>query len=372
MFLKTNTTRIKQIVLMMLMVLSTFFLFIQPVEAYTVKRGVLFTEIGCDKCGTNHYMTTWDYDNLYAPISTETAVINCILCGGTHCKLVMQENPTKKLAYNVAVAANSSLTDYKAVTFDSSNGFSLEEILAFDTKTSGDNGFGDELDTINMHIFPALVPIGLVIIAIYFVLELGEAALDDKMTYEHLIFMFIKVVISIIVVTTASDFIVMGSETMKHIFEALNATPDGGTIAIYSPANCIFVQIQNNGVMTILGELAMNALYCIFVWFAYMYIYIHCWARLFDIFIRIIFAPIGLADFMHGGTSCLAVKYMKKLLSSILQGACIVGVITAYNVINHAVRGNDGGAFIAVVVGMAVCTAVKNTQQIANDAIGIN
>jgi hypothetical protein len=291
--------------------------------------------------------------------------IDCQLCGQTHCRVAIEESGMKNLAYKVAVGANSDFATYKSILNSEESTLSLFKILQFEGGT-----YGTQLGMIRGSIYPSLVQVGLLIICIYFILELGEASLEDTMTYEHLIFMTIKVFISIIVITNAMDWITWGLDTMSEIFNSLATTLSGQGQYIYAPGDCSFDRLLEGSPFAAIGEMITDAVYCIVIMITYLVVYVVCWARVFDIFVRIVFAPIGMADFMHGGTKCLAVRYFKKLLTSVMQGACIMGVLLSYKTISSAIRGGFRGPVIGVILGFAVITTVTQTQQIANDAIG--
>ena len=150
----------------------------------------------------------------------------------------------------------------------------------------------------------------------------------------------------------------------------MSGTPDGLVSSLYVQGQCVYDRILESGTFNLIGEVATACIYCFFTAITYVVVYVICWSRVFDIFIRILFAPIGLADFMHGGTNCLAVRYFKKLLASVLQGACIMGVVVSYNAISNSIRGGASGPVIGIIVGFAVITACQQTGKIANDIVG--
>lgn len=367
-----------------LLLLSLFFIifsiFCMPVEAagYTVSHETKYTIITCQICkegstAKEHKVENTQYNNRWAGIETDASIgqIKCKLCktstGGTvtHCALALAENSTNEMAYNVIVGANSDFLSYTSILGTGENKFTLDKILKFDSAT-----YATELATIRGGVYPALVGIGELIIAIYFVLELGEMSLNDRLSYESLIFTVIKSLLACLVIANAMDWIVLGLDTCSDIFTTLSGTPPNFSSSIYVQGQCVYDRVLQSGTFNVIGEVATASIYCLFIAITYVVVYVICWARIFDIFIRIVFAPIGLADFMHGGTNCLAVRYFKKLLASVLQGACILGVIIAYRALGTAIRGGATGPVIGIIVGFAVITACQQTGKIANDIVG--
>ena len=355
---------------------SMFGLFIQPVSAASYKvdnSGTIYTKITCGLCSGSkdvvHKMLKSTYDKRYKGYTSDMSKvqIECTLCGGTHCKIALDDRPVCKLAYKLAVGANSDFATYKSILTDEDAGTTLFQVLQFDPSTQGGN-----INFVQRLLYREFAMVAWFIIAIYFILELGEGAMEDKLTYEFFLYLVVKALISIVIVTNSPDWIIEGLKTMTGIFNSLAANVAGNGIFIYEIGNCAFDSLvgPNASFWGALGDMFTNAIFCITVMISYVIIFGIAWARVFDIFLRIAFAPIGLADFYHGGTKCLAVRYFKKLLASLLQGACMMGVLMSYQTINAAMRGGKAGPIVGVILGLAVITAITQTGEIANDAIG--
>jgi hypothetical protein len=375
----SNTVKKPLLLLSLFLIITSIFCI--PVEAagYTVTPGVKNTIINCAICkdaegnAINHSIENSQYNKRWAGITTDASIgkIQCKLCktarGGTvtHCAIALAENSTNEMAYNIVVGANSDFLSYTSILGTGSNSFTLDSILKFDSAT-----YSTELETIRTGVYPALVGIGELIIAIYFVLELGEMSLNDRLSYESLIFTVVKSLVACLVIANAMDWIILGLDTCSEIFNTLSGTPPNLSTSVYKYGQCIYDRIFKGSTVNVLGEVITSSIYCLFIAISYVVIYVICWTRVFDIFIRIVFAPIGMADFMHGGTNCLAVRYFKKLLSSVLQGACIMGVMIAYSAIGSSIRGGATGPVVGIIVGFAVIITCQQTSKLANDIVG--
>ena len=369
--------------LLLLMAVLSFFsmfgLFMQPVDAYSSSSvdtsGIFYVKITCEICPEDdgkaavHKILKSTYDSRYKNFWTDPDKyrFDCTLCGAPHCKFIMQERKFVNLAYRVCVGANSDFATYKSITTDEDAGSTLFQVLRFDSSTQGGT-----ITFLQGALYQGFGMVGLFIIAIYFVLELGEGAMEDKLTYEFFLYLAVKALIAIVIVTNAPEWIIAGLETMTDIFDQLSATVSGTGAYLFAPGSCKFDRLiaEGSSMWSALGEMITDMVFCIFIMITYVCVFGIAWARVFEICVRIAFAPIGLADFYHGGTKCLAVRYFKKLLSCILQGACMMGVIMSYQTINNAVRGAQNGPTIGIIFGFAVITAITQTQEIANDAIG--
>lgn len=360
-------------------ILVISFLFSEPIFALTVDSTTSsrYVYIYCDVCSNpdnpdytdnnKHEMERDKYNENKEEINKEPA-INCILCGGVHCKIRLAEQTNKSTSYKIMVGANSSVLQYQGLMI-SGGTFSVSEQLAFDAENNSDiSGILDDIET---NIFSKLVPIAIMIVIIYYIMDLGEMLMDDRLTYEALIFSAVKSILAAIVLANAMDWLRAGIKTCTEVFNALTNTPDGITTQIYTPAQCIFGRIINGDDMSVIGEVASASIYCLTIAIAYMILTIVCWARIFDVFLRVTFAPIGMSDFMHGGINCLAVKYFKKLIASVLQGACIAACLIAYQSISIAIRGPNGaGPVVGIILALSIITTVTKIGSVANDAIG--
>lgn len=347
-------------------------------SVYDTTVGTKYIDINCGSCsgGRVHTLKKETFIELVANqeqyqkgnfvLDTSKLKIDCTMCSRKHCSLWLAENSIKQLSYRITSGANSSFITYQSILGTESD-FSLTNMLKFSSST-----YQGQLGTVEA-LFASLVPIGNLIVLLYFVLELEEMAINDRLSYESLCFTAIKVLISLLVLSNLMDWLTLGIDFCEDIFTKIGAILDSEDINLYEPAdNCVFYSIQNGSDFDALGECLTSVVFCLAMAITYGYVYVLCWSRIFDIFLRLSFAPIGMADFMHGGTDSLAIRYFKKLLASILQGACIMAVIASYSLISSAVRGQGvAGPVIAVILGFAVITSCGKTNNIAQDALGV-
>ena len=376
--------KILKIFLLFITIISLFSFFCTPVKAEEgngtyklVKIQVGALTFSCNLCNENHKVSISELINLgfYKvesgdPDWGKMQPIKCSLCGDKHCILKLTQSHTKQLAYLTAVSANSDITSYKSVLGinTESDAFNLTKILKFDS-----GSYGSVIDSARTNIYPYISMIANIIILVYFFLDLAEKSLNEGQSYETLLHSGAKTILALLVSANAFDWILLGIEQCNQIFDTLSGgfskTMD---FHIYDgAAECVFTQLINGDTFNAIGTIIYNCLFCVFVFATFITLFIICWARIIDILARIVFAPIGLADFMHGGTNCLAVRYFKRLLASVIQGACIMGVMASYNAIQAAMRGGLSGILTTIIIGFAVIAAVKQTQEIANDIVGV-
>ncbi len=78
-----------------------------------------------------------------------------------------------------------------------------------------------------------------------------------------------------------------------------------------------------------------------------------CWIRALDITLRVIFAPIGMADIMNDGTRSSGWRYFKRLASSFVQGIVLIVTVKSYGVALTVVQNMNGLAAWAMPIILA-------------------
>ena len=101
---------------------------------------------------------------------------------------------------------------------------------------------------------------------------------------------------------------------------------------------------------------------------------IMCWTRVLDIMIRIILAPVGMADIMVSGTRGSGWAFFKRLMVSTIQGAVIIAIMYAYSqvlsVINNSATGTGLPAYgLAIICTCVTLFAILKSQSYAQDVI---
>jgi flagellin-specific chaperone FliS len=99
---------------------------------------------------------------------------------------------------------------------------------------------------------------------------------------------------------------------------------------------------------------------------------ITCWIRVLDIMVRVIFAPIGMADIMNDGTKSSGWMYFKKLLASLLQGSILIATIKAYGMVMVVTQKMSGLATWAVpiILSFVLISLFFKASAMASDVVG--
>ena len=94
--------------------------------------------------------------------------------------------------------------------------------------------------------------------------------------------------------------------------------------------------------------------------------------RVLDITSRVIFAPIGMADIVNDGVNSSGMRYLKKLLGSLLQGAIIVVCVKSYNIVMPIVAQMKGMAEwgMSIILSFVLISLIFKASAIASEVVG--
>lgn len=249
--------------------------------------------------------------------------------------------------------------------------FEIETILKFDVN---EPVFGAIMSAAK-DLYEALSLLGSVMVFIYFLLEIAEVQLNDGFTYESLTRHALKTIAAIMIIMNGFTIIEYGMVACSDILQSLVDSISSNPVKPFDAKTCPYHDVAGKFLGMPTGAIGVYVYYAIpglVMDICFIILRVICWARVLDIMIRVILAPIGMADFMHGGESSNGVRYFKKLLSSVLQGACIVATFLCYNELSLCIMNSASGFLGVILLSLALLTMMKQTAGVANDVIGIN
>lgn len=261
---------------------------------------------------------------------------------------------------------------YAGEMFDDGTGSGLgtAEVLRFDIV--GNKNFKNLWKNVINEYYKGLLPLGQMMVVIYILIEILQKTDRQSLTPEHFSRCLIKLFIAIIVMNMGFDILSAGINVASGIFDTIKEAPVntkgsatsciydelGGTFSLFD-AFAKYIQLFIPWLLLVVARLSIS---------------IVCWSRILDIAIRAMFAPIGMSDLVSEGMRGKGFKYLKKLISSALQGAVIIGVVKAYGIINKAVR--DAGGIgepwiIPVLLAFVVLSLTFKSKTVADDIVGL-
>ena len=192
-------------------------------------------------------------------------------------------------------------------------------------------------------VFPAAV----MLLFIYFMLAMIDKCSNDTFSWEQMWKLFAALLASKILIehgfeileylfsvglsivrsfsdlrSPGSEF-TLGKEEIKEILDTLN-----------NNMNWVFTFLRN---ILIWVALLIPALVA-FVMKAS--IFVICFSRIAEIYVRVVLTPIALSDFFHGGMQSAGWRYLKSFLAISLQGAMILVIALVYEQLMEVMLSN--------------------------------
>ena len=212
------------------------------------------------------------------------------------------------------------------------------------------------------------IPIAAVILCMYLVMEVMEKVTDGNFTTEQFLKILIKLAFGQFLITNATAFVLqfmnVGVAFMNSVTtEALSVPMVVATID------------EDMGFLETIGMLLLMLLPAVVGFFLSLAVQIMGYVRNLEMIIRAMFAPIGVADVMHGGANSHGMRYLKDCLAIALQGAIMIGVVIAASAIMSSVLQAGGGfswdliiTYFGVMGGMV--GLLGQSKSIAKDIVG--
>lgn len=249
---------------------------------------------------------------------------------------------------------------------------------------SDDGKYSIILDAIRT-LHSLIVPIGIYMMFIYFMISLTELVSSDGFTLQ-------QVAKRMFLLLVAKYLMDHGFEIMELLFnlgmsitaEINNAMVGGGKPELIFDAKEMIDTFRANLGMT--GFLKIFADLILFVyllipwggsWLMRLAINIICYSRVIEIYCRAVLAPIALSDFYHGGLQSSGWRFLKNFVAVCLQGATILLISIIFSLMIKVIVVEDSGhpmAFLGSYLafyGSSVMLMVKSLP-LTKELVGAN
>lgn len=247
----------------------------------------------------------------------------------------------------------------------------ITTILKFDLN-SPDNGFAEMNGLVNSA-YSLFSKLGMLLMAVYVMYDLFGKVSSEQLNGEILFLALVKLLLGVIIINSGKDIMFYGIGVMNQVFDAVsgvsftNATPSTNT------GNCKFFEYTNDDYV---WQALLDGSFIFIPWLISfitgLVISISCWSRVLDITVRIIFAPIGMADMITEGTKSSGWGYFKKLLTAVLKGSILLMVLKCYGVVVSMTQ--DMSMFFAwmmpILLSIIVIGLIFKSSNVADDIIG--
>lgn len=231
-------------------------------------------------------------------------------------------------------------------------------------------------------VYDAMKVIGVMLVLIYFVIEIVEKAKAENVTGDIIARKFIALAIAVLFIMFGFDifrYIMVFSERM---IDAVRQNMQVGTGSVLAQLfakwvtnaykNWFSATIDAFGGFITSFSFALTQIVCIAVILAIMF------ARLLEIFVRLSFAPVGVANMFDSGRSNFGVTYIKKFAAACLQGAIMMAILLAMGFIRGSLSTGVTSASNAIMdflgaalIPIGAAAAMAKSKTYAMDIIGV-
>lgn len=301
------------------------------------------------------------------PVFAEGENSRCVLCGAMdHDYDKLSEKGSEcYVAYGFYEMIYGDMFDESVAI----GGVSFQSLLTF--KTNNNQIYELLMENVST-IYDAIAILGCLWVFIYYLLQLAEVSMEDGFTYETFTRLCIRTLIAFIIIKNGMMLISSGITLCVEMFDKINYKDPSLIGYPFTKADCPYTTLMelNNPLFAAWGMILKNLIPYAATLAAKLILFIILYSRLIEVTVRIMFAPIGMADIFHNGVDSEGIKYFKKLMAVVLQGVCIAGVFLAYSYINSLIRNSVAGYIGSIVLAFALISLVRKTQDIAMDVIG--
>ena len=293
--------------------------------------------------------------SICASFTIQVNAANCPICSGTH--KLSDLGGLQRTAYDMCcvVYGGTSISD------------DIIDTLKFDV--TGDK-FSDLWER-GRGFYESLATIGELLCIIYGLISMYEKISQDQHSAEHIFKLFMKIFLGIILMRSGYDIVEAGLNFASQVF----ITFQGSTTGISSTDGCIFEEIAKMQFLEPVGMILSMFIPWLAMLAASIALNVVVWARILDIMVRVIFSPIGMADIMHTGINGSGMLYLKKIVSSAIQGSVLFGSMKAYSLIVTAINNTDGagagGVMVVIILSFSLISILFKAKTIADDLLGI-
>lgn len=232
------------------------------------------------------------------------------------------------------------------------------------------------------------VPIGLGIMLIWFLVAFIQKAASENVTFETLFLSFTKLIVAKFLIENGLEIFAsiwsFGISSINSL-ETLAASKLGtGSYVMLTQATkealwrdltgCAWKEDPGffAGIFAMIQMFLPWAISLILV----VIVNFICYSRLIEMFLRMMVAPIALADFMTEGLHSAGWKYLKSFFAIALQGALIYLISVIFsNFMAGAITGQTDfieSTIIYFVIGFSACALMFKSLTLSKELVGVN
>lgn len=231
-----------------------------------------------------------------------------------------------------------------------------ENLLSGGGKFSGVYAFARGL-------YNAVMPVGVYLLFIYFIVSLVNKVSSEQFTWEQLWRLLAMLVASKFIMEHGFDIMEklfgVGQAIMQLVSNSGEITAQEVQLDTESVLESMRESLGFKGILKVLGDAIIWLSLLIpwlISWILRIAVNVICYSRLIEIYLRVIFAPLALSDFFANGLSGTGWRFLKGFFAVSLQGAMIYGIGIIYSALVANIAYTEGTnifTFLIPVIAIA-------------------
>jgi hypothetical protein len=249
-------------------------------------------------------------------------------------------------------------------------------VQVFSILNMGDSS--NNIVNLGTSVYESFAVIGLLLVILYFIIDVLDEMQADHFTVDHLIKKLITMAVAILVISQGpiifTNIIKFSEELMYDVHAAFrkftlnNNSELQKTYENMMYTDGVFGFLES--MADALGLLFDNIVAYILSYVALLFAYLTAFSRFLEIMIRFAMAPIGLAPLVSGGAKGSGMRYLKKFASVCIQGAVCVAALASATVLSSMLTGLSA-VIGQVLIPLTLIGFMSKTQGIADDIVGV-
>lgn len=226
-----------------------------------------------------------------------------------------------------------------------------------------------------------MVPLAVGLVFIYFLVFLLHRFTDERMTWEQVFMLFVKLVVAKFIIDNGFDIlsqlwgfgisiIAELSEYKGYAFslEELKAPWESLTGVKWPESPGL---IKDWGIVAWIQMLIPMAI----TWILKIAINVICYSRLLELLVRTAMAPLAFADFFTEGLHGAGWKFLKSYFAVCLQGFVIAVIAILFSILGQTLEMGNGFFMFALkyaIIGFAALACVAKSQSIVKEIVNVH
>lgn len=244
-----------------------------------------------------------------------------------------------------------------------------------------DDKYGTVISALSS-LYAQIEPIGYAVAGMYMVIAIVEMSLNvEEMTWEKLLRPFIRTMVVIGIISMGMKVFVvltnLGSGFLGVMKDQVNTSATDAALKNLQTAMQSEAKTKNVSWDVAFLYFVRLSLPWVISWILRAGMMVLCYSIVFEIFLRVLFAPIAVGDIAAHGIDGPGFRYLKSLVAAGLRSALMMAVVWFGGLISSSlfqgeIKPGDTAKFVTsmIVVQLVTFTLARGTEKLAKEIVG--